>query len=45
VYLARLKEQDDFVLALKCLDRKPIEDNERLAKQVRREIEIMMNIR
>lgn len=45
VYLARLKGEESFVLALKCLDRKAIENSPGVERQVRREIEIMMNLR
>ncbi|EJT49577.1 hypothetical protein A1Q2_07472 [Trichosporon asahii var. asahii CBS 8904] len=45
VYLARLKAQSGFLLALKCLERAPIEQHATLSTQVEREIEIMANLR
>ena len=39
VYLARAKRADDFLLALKCLQKKDIERNGS-ETQVRREIEV-----
>lgn len=45
MYLARLKAQSGFLLALKCLERAPIEQHATLSTQVEREIEIMANLR
>ncbi|RSH79176.1 spindle assembly checkpoint kinase [Apiotrichum porosum] len=45
VYLARLKTASSFIVALKCLDRAAVEKNPNVERQVRREIEIMMNLR
>lgn len=45
VYLARLKQENGFLLALKCLERGPIAQHAALGTQVEREIEIMANLR